>query len=35
MGGPRSTYRIRYRTDDKRRMITVLDIRPRADAYRS
>jgi len=31
----RSTYRVRYRIDDERLMITVLDIRARADAYRS
>lgn len=30
----RSSYRIRYRIDDDRGVITVLDIRPRADAYR-
>ncbi|MGI8457022.1 MAG: type II toxin-antitoxin system RelE family toxin [Propionibacteriaceae bacterium] len=31
----RSSYRIRYRIDDGRRLVMVLDIRGRADAYRS
>lgn len=31
----RSSYRIRYRIDDARRVVTVLDIRGRADAYRT
>jgi mRNA interferase RelE/StbE len=31
----RGTYRIRYRIDDARRVITVLDVRGRADVYRS
>ena len=30
----RSTYRVRYRIDEVRRVITILDIRARADAYR-
>jgi len=31
----RSTYRVRYRIDEERLVITVLDIRARADAYRT
>jgi mRNA interferase RelE/StbE len=31
----RSTYRVRYRIDDARRVVTVLDVRGRADAYRT
>lgn len=31
----RSSYRIRYRIDNDRRVVTVLDIRGRADAYRT
>lgn len=31
----RSSYRVRYRIDQDRRVVTVLDIRGRADAYRS
>ncbi|OMH24162.1 hypothetical protein BKD30_09750 [Tersicoccus phoenicis] len=30
----RSSYRVRYRIDDKRRVVVVLDIRGRTDAYR-
>ena len=30
----RSSYRIRYRIDDDQRVVIVLDIRGRADAYR-
>jgi mRNA interferase RelE/StbE len=30
----RSSYRIRYRIDDARQVVIVLDIRGRADAYR-
>lgn len=28
----RSTYRVRYRIDDDRRMLTIMDVRGRADA---
>lgn len=31
----RSSYRVRYRVDDGRQVVTVLDIRGRADAYRA
>ncbi|MGL5819197.1 MAG: type II toxin-antitoxin system RelE family toxin [Phycicoccus sp.] len=31
----RSSYRVRYRIDDARHIVIVLDIRARADAYRS
>jgi mRNA interferase RelE/StbE len=31
----RSTYRVRYRIDEDRRVVTVLDVRARADAYRT
>lgn len=31
----RSTYRVRYRIDEDRRAVVVLDIRGRADAYRT
>jgi mRNA interferase RelE/StbE len=31
----RSTYRVRYRIDEDRHVVTVLDIRARADAYRT
>lgn len=31
----RSTYRVRYRIDEDRHVITVLDVRARAVAYRS
>lgn len=31
----RSSYRVRYRIDDKRHVVTVLDIRGRPDAYRT
>ncbi|MDQ3431321.1 MAG: type II toxin-antitoxin system RelE/ParE family toxin [Actinomycetota bacterium] len=31
----RSSYRVRYRIDDDRHMVTVLDVRGRADAYRT
>lgn len=31
----RSSYRVRYRIDEDRHMITILDIRGRADAYRT
>lgn len=31
----RSSYRVRYRIDDGRQMVIVLDIRGRADAYRA
>ncbi len=31
----RSSYRVRYRIDDDRRIIVVLDVRGRADAYRT
>lgn len=31
----RSTYRVRYRIDDVRKMVIVLDVRGRADAYRA
>ncbi len=31
----RSTYRVRYRIDEDRHLITVLDVRARADAYRT
>lgn len=31
----RSSYRVRYRIDEERQVITVLDIRARADAYRT
>jgi len=34
-GARRSSYRVRYRIDDDRQMVTVLDIRGRADAYRA
>lgn len=30
----RSSYRIRYRIDDDRHVVIVLDVRGRADAYR-
>lgn len=30
----RSSYRVRYRIDDARRVLVVLDVRGRADAYR-
>lgn len=30
-----SSYRIRYRVDDDRKVVTILDIRGRADAYRT
>ena len=30
----RSSYRVRYRIDDERRVVVILDIRGRADAYR-
>lgn len=31
----RSSYRIRYRVDEARRVVVVLDVRGRADAYRT
>lgn len=31
----RSTYRVRYRIDEERHVITVLDVRARAAAYRT
>lgn len=31
----RSTYRVRYRIDEDRHVVTVLDVRARADAYRT
>lgn len=31
----RSSYRIRYRIDDDRQVVIILDIRGRADAYRT
>ena len=31
----RSSYRVRYLIDEDRRIVTVLDIRGRADAYRT
>lgn len=31
----RSSYRIRYRIDDSRGVVIVLDVRGRADAYRT
>lgn len=31
----RSTYRVRYRIDESRHTVTILDIRGRADAYRT
>lgn len=31
----RSSYRVRYRIDDERRVVVILDIRGRADAYRT
>lgn len=31
----RSSYRVRYRIDEDRHVVTVLDIRGRADAYRT
>lgn len=31
----RSSYRVRYRIDDGRQVVIVLDIRGRADAYRA
>lgn len=31
----RSSYRVRYSIDDDRHVVTVLDIRGRADAYRT
>ena len=31
----RSSYRVRYRIDDERRVVIVLDVRGRADAYRT
>lgn len=31
----RSSYRVRYRVDEGRQMVIVLDIRGRADAYRA
>jgi mRNA interferase RelE/StbE len=31
----RSSYRLRYRIDDERRVVTVLDVRGRADVYRT
>lgn len=31
----RSSYRIRYRIDDERHTVVVLDVRGRADAYRT
>jgi mRNA interferase RelE/StbE len=31
----RSSYRVRYRMDEGRRVVTILDIRGRADAYRA
>ncbi|MGL5818606.1 MAG: type II toxin-antitoxin system RelE family toxin [Phycicoccus sp.] len=31
----RSSYRVRYHIDDARQVVIVLDIRARADAYRS
>lgn len=31
----RSSYRVRYRIDDRRQVVVVLDIRGRADAYRA
>jgi mRNA interferase RelE/StbE len=31
----RSSYRVRYLIDEDRRVVTVLDIRGRADAYRT
>lgn len=31
----RSSYRVRYRIDEDRRVVTVLDVRGRADAYRT
>lgn len=30
----RSTYRIRYRIDEARHVVVILDVRGRADAYR-
>jgi mRNA interferase RelE/StbE len=30
----RSSYRVRYRIDEERHIVTVLDVRGRADAYR-
>lgn len=31
----RSSYRVRYRIDENRHMVVVLDVRARADAYRT
>lgn len=31
----RSSYRVRYRIDEDRHVVTILDIRGRADAYRT
>ena len=31
----RSSYRVRYRIDDDRQVVTIMDVRGRADAYRS
>jgi mRNA interferase RelE/StbE len=31
----RSSYRVPYRIDEDRRMVVVLDVRARADAYRT
>lgn len=31
----RSSYRVRYQINDDRHVVTILDIRGRADAYRS
>lgn len=31
----RSSYRVRYRIDDERHVVIILDIRGRADAYRT
>ena len=31
----RSSYRVRYRIDEARQIIVVLDVRARADAYRA
>jgi mRNA interferase RelE/StbE len=31
----RGTYRILYRIDDKERVVTVVDVAPRRDAYRT
>lgn len=31
----RSSYRVRYRIDEDRQVVTILDIRGRGDAYRA